>query len=131
CTGTMLHVTRPATITSRTRHNTRYASTPTRVAAHTAVVQRGRPPGLSADGHGLVAITRIGDDRQVELPVFGARESRVPVTRPLHRRADAVPVAEVHVVTHADLVAVIDDRAPRQREQQAVQQLDAAAVAVE
>jgi hypothetical protein len=31
---------------------------------------------------------------------------------PLHRRADAVAVAEVDVVAHPDLVSVVDDGAP-------------------
>ena len=59
------------------------------------------------------------------------REPGVPVPRPLHRRAHAVAVAEIDVVAHADLVAVIDDGAARQGQQQAVQELHAAAVAVE
>ena len=62
---------------------------------------------------------------------IGAREAAVAVGRPLHRRAHAVAVAEMDVVAHADLVAVIDHRRAGHREQQAVHQLDAAAVALE
>ena len=51
--------------------------------------------------------------------------------RPLHRRADAVAVAEIDVVAHADLVAVVHDRASGQREEQGVEQLDDPAVVVE
>ena len=55
----------------------------------------------------------------------------VAVGAPLHRRAHAVAVAEVDVVAHADLVAVVEDRRAGQREQQAVHQLDLAAVVAE
>ena len=58
-------------------------------------------------------------DRQEELLRVGAREAGVAVAAPLHRRAHAVAVAEVDVVAHADLVAVVDDRRAGQREQQA------------
>ena len=50
---------------------------------------------------------------------------------PLHGRANAVAVAEVDVVAHADLVAVIEDRRAREAEQERVQQLDAAAVVID
>src|SRR2546428_7741709 len=39
-----------------------------------------------------------------ERPLGRRREAPVPVARPLHRRAHAVAVAEVDVVTHPDLV---------------------------
>ena len=48
----------------------------------------------------------------------------------MHRRAHAVAIAEIDVVAHADLVAVIDDRRAGKRKQQAVQQLDPPAVVV-
>ena len=62
---------------------------------------------------------------------IGAREAAVAVGRPLHRRAHAVAVAEMDVVAHADLVAVVDHRRAGHREQQAVHQLDAAAVVLQ
>jgi hypothetical protein len=43
-------------------------------------------------------------------------------------RAHAVAVAEIDVVAHAELVAVIDDRRAGQRHQQRVHQLDLAPV---
>src|SRR5260221_9953866 len=46
------------------------------------------------------------------------------IGRPLHGRADAVSIAEIDIIAHADLIAVIDDWRPGHREQQAVQQLD-------
>ena len=65
---------------------------------------------------------------RVEPLRVGAGEAGVAVGAPLHRRAHAVAVAEVDVVAHADLVAVVDDRRARQGEEQRVHQLDAAAV---
>jgi hypothetical protein len=56
---------------------------------------------------------------------IAAREPGVAVAAPLHRRADAVAIAEIDVVAHADLVAVVDDRRARHRKEQAVHQLDA------
>ena len=47
---------------------------------------------------------------------------------PLHGGAHAVAVAQIDVVPHADLVAVIDDRGAGHGEQQTVQQFDLAAV---
>ncbi len=55
------------------------------------------------------------------------REAAVAIAGPLHRRAHAVAIAEIDVVAHADLVAVVDDRRAGQREEQRVQQLDPAA----
>ncbi len=55
---------------------------------------------------------------------IGARESAVAVRAPLHRRAHAVAVAEIDVVAHAELVAVVDGRRARHRQQQALHELD-------
>ena len=84
---------------------------------------------FDVDGGGVVL--RVGDDRQVQALRVRARKTSVAVRAPLHRRADAVAVAEVDVVTHPDLVAVIDDRGAGQREQQAVHQLDLATAVAE
>ena len=86
---------------------------------------------LGLDVDGLVVVLGVGDDRQVEALPVGAREARVAVGAPLHRRADAVAVAEEDVVAHTDLVAVVEDRRPWKREQQAVHQLDAPAIVAE
>ena len=67
---------------------------------------------------------------RVEPRAVGAGEAGVAVARPLHGRAHAVAVAQVDVVAHADLVAVVDDGRAGQGEQQAVHQLDAPAAVV-
>ena len=81
--------------------------------------------------HRLEAIERVHDGRQHQAGRIGARKAAVAVLGPLHRGADAVAVAEVDVVAHADLVAVIDHGRSGHGQQQAVHQLDAAAVALE
>ena len=83
---------------------------------------------LRLDVDALVVVLGVGDDRQVEPLPVGAREARVAVGAPLHRRAHTVAIAEEDVVAHSDLVAVVEDRCPRQREEQAVHQLDSASV---
>ena len=69
----------------------------------------------------------VGDDRHEQALPVGGREPRIAVGAPLHRRSYPVAVAEVDVVAHPDLVAVVDDRRPGQGEEQAVHQLDPAA----
>ena len=58
----------------------------------------------------------------------GPAEPGIAIGRPLHRSADSVAIAQVNVVSHADLVAIVDDRSSRQREQQAEHQLDPSSV---
>ena len=89
--------------------------------------QRLRVRLLRLDVDRFVVILGIDDRRQVELLRVRARESAVAVGAPLHRRAHPVAIAEVDVVAHPDLVAVIEDRRAGQREQQRVHQLDLAA----
>ena len=95
------------------------------------VEERGGVPLLRLDVDGLVAVDRVHQRGQVELGEVGAGETAVAVGRPLHRRAHAVAVAEVDVVAHEQLVAVVEDRAPGQRQEQAVEQLGDAAVVVD
>ena len=90
--------------------------------------QRVRVVLLRFDVDRLVVVLGVDDDRQDQPLRVGAREAGVAIGAPLHRRAHAVAIAEVDVVAHADLVAVVEDRRARQREQQAVQQLDLAPV---
>ena len=85
---------------------------------------------LRLDIHRLIAVKRVHDRRQHQRGRIGARKPAIAIRRPLHRRAHAVAVAEMDIVAHADLVAVIDDRRSRHRQQQAVHQLDAAPVAL-
>ena len=90
--------------------------------------QRVRVVLLRLDVDRLVVIFGVDDDGKIEPLRIRPGETRVAVGAPLHRRADAVAIAEIDVVAHADLVAVIDHRRAGQREQQAVQQFDAAAI---
>ena len=80
---------------------------------------------LRFDVDRLVVIFGIDVDRQIEPLRIGARESGVAVGAPLHGRAHAVAVAEIDIVAHADLVAVVEHGRARQREQQRIHQLDA------
>ena len=86
---------------------------------------------LGLDVDGLVAPDGVHDDGEVEPGGDGAGEAGVAVGVPLHGRADAVAVAEVDVVAHADLVAVVEDGRAGEAEQERVEQLDAAAVVVD
>ncbi len=80
---------------------------------------------LRLDVDRLVPVDRVHDHRSVEARRIGARKAGVAVAAPLHRRADAVPIAEIDVVAHPDFVAVIQDRRAWHREDEAVHQLDA------
>ncbi len=86
---------------------------------------------LRLDVDRFIMVLGIDDHRQKQLLRVGAGEAGVAVGAPLHGRAHAVTVAEIDVVAHADFVAVIDYRRPRQREQEAVQKLHAPAVVAE
>ena len=55
-------------------------------------------------------LLRVDDDRQIEPLRVGPGEPSVSIRAPLHRRAHAVSVAEVEIIAHADLIAVIDHR---------------------
>ena len=90
--------------------------------------QRLRVGLLGGHVDGLVVVLGVRDHGQVEALPVGRREAGVAVGGPLHGRAHAVAVAQVDVVAHADLVAVVDDRGARQREEQPVHELQAAAV---
>jgi hypothetical protein len=73
------------------------------------VEERGGVGLLGFDVDGLVAPDGVHDDGEVELGGDGFAEAGVAVGVPLHGGADAVAVAEVDVVAHADLVAVVED----------------------
>ncbi len=89
-----------------------------------------RIAALRFDVDGVEAVQRTHHRRQHQLFRIGAREPAVAIRRPLHRRAHAVAVAEVDVVAHAEFVAVIDHGRAGHRQQQRIDQLDAAAVAL-
>jgi len=78
------------------------------------VEERRGVPLFRLDVDSLVAVDRVHQRWQVKLREVGSGEAGISVGRPLHRRADAIAVAEVDVVTHKQLVAVIEDRAARQ-----------------
>jgi len=61
------------------------------------------------------SVNGIHDRRRVESCRVGVGKAAIAVWRPLHRGAHAVAIAEIDVVAHADLVAVIDDRRARER----------------
>ena len=58
----------------------------------------------------FVAPDRIHDHGAVEAGRHGRGKSGVAIAVPLHRRADAVAIAEIDVVAHSDFVAVVEDR---------------------
>ncbi len=86
---------------------------------------------LSLDVHGLVVIFGIDDHGEVQSLRVCPAEARVAVGRPLHGSSHSVAIAQVDVVAHADLVAVVDHGCSREREQKGIHQLDAAAVVAE
>ncbi len=94
------------------------------------VQQRGEAARLRFDVDGFVSVDRIHHRRGIEARRVAAREAAVAVRAPLHRRAHAVAVAEIDVVAHADLVAVVDDRRAGERQQQRIHQFDLAPVVV-
>ena len=81
------------------------------------IEQRTRAMLLSLHVDGLVPEDRVLDRRKVKSLRISSRESAVAIDRPLHRRPDAVAIAQENVVAHADLVAVVENRRPRHREQ--------------
>ena len=57
---------------------------------------------LRFDIDGAETINRVLNRGQEELGRVGPGEAPIPVARPLHRRAYAVPIAEIDIVAHAD-----------------------------
>src|SRR6266446_8732680 len=111
----LAHV-REHTLVGRTEEVQRAAAEHGRLLAYRdqalhPVEERGRGALLGLHVDGLVAVDRVHDQGEVEARGVGAREARVAVARPLHRGADAVAIAEIDVVAHPDLVAVVEDRA--------------------
>ena len=76
----------------------------------------------------LVVVFGVHDHREIELLGIGLREARVAVGAPLHGRAHAVAVAQIDIVAHANLIAVVEHRRPGQRKQQAVEEFHLAPV---
>ena len=81
--------------------------------------------------HRLEAVQRVHDRRQHQCSRVGTREATVAVDRPLHRGAHTIAVAQMDVVAHADLIAVVQHRRAGHGQQQGGHQFDAAAVALQ
>ncbi len=80
---------------------------------------------LRRDVDRLVVVLGVGDDGEIQPLAVGRREPGVAVAAPLHGRPDAVAIADVDVVAHADLVAVVEHGRARQGEEEPVHELDA------
>jgi hypothetical protein len=62
---------------------------------------------LRFDVDGFVVMLGIDDHRQIEPLRIGARKPGIAVGAPLHGCAHAVAIAEINIIAHADLIAVI------------------------
>ncbi len=67
---------------------------------------------LYVDIHCFVVILRIRNDREIETLRIGTRKACVSISTPLHRGTNPIPVAEVDIVTHSNLIAVVDHGSP-------------------
>ncbi len=81
--------------------------------------------------HCFVAVNWVHNRWQVEPLWVGPGKAGVAVRAPLHWGPHAVAIAEIDVVAHPDLVAVIDDGRAGHGQQQAVHQLDLAGIVVQ
>src|ERR1700691_1670004 len=72
--------------------------------------QRMFRPALRIHVDGLISVNGIRNQRRVQAFRIGGGKSGVPASVPLHRRSNAIAVAEVDVVSHPDFVAIVDDR---------------------
>src|SRR5687768_4738520 len=86
---------------------------------------------LGLDVDRFVVIFGIDANWQVKRLWTGARKTGVFVRAPLHWRANAVAIAEEGVVTHADFVAVVNNRCARHGKQEQVEQFNTLAVIAE
>ena len=73
------------------------------------VEEAGLVAELGFDVDHLVAVDGVHDDGKIEACGIAAGKSGVAIGAPLHGSTNGVAVAEVDVVSHADLVAVIED----------------------
>src|SRR5262249_59064846 len=87
--------------------------------------------GLGLDIDPAVPVERVHCGRQDQRRCIDTREAAVTIRRPLHWSAYAIAIAEMDVVSHANLVAVVNDGGPWHRQQQTVHQLDTSSVAFE
>src|SRR5262249_4994630 len=73
---------------------------------------------LRLDIYRFVVVFGIEDDGQIKRLRTRSREAGIFIRTPLHRRADTISVAEEDIITHADFIAVIQNRRAWKREQQ-------------
>ena len=80
--------------------------------------ERGLVAELAFDVDGLISPDGVHDDGKREAGGDCGGEACVAVGVPLHGGADGVAVAEIDVVAHADLVAVVEDGCTGEAEQE-------------
>ncbi len=90
--------------------------------------ERGEVLLLILDVDRFVVILGIDRDRQIELLRVGLGKTGIAIAAPLHRGAAAVAIAEIKIIAHPDLVAVVNDRRAGHGEEQDIEQLDLAPV---
>src|SRR5690606_912615 len=86
--------------------------------------QRGGIARLQFDVYRFKMVERIEDQRQVKLLRIGLRKAAVAVGTPLHGCSDTVAVTQVEIISHPDLVAIVDDVCTGQTEEQGIEQLN-------
>src|SRR5207244_1342576 len=69
----------------------------------------------------FVMVFRVENDRQIKRVRIGARETGIFVRTPLHGRTHAIAVTEEDIVSHADFIAIIQNRSAREGEEQQVE----------
>src|SRR5207249_12152403 len=88
-------------------------------------------PGGALLGGGvdpLIAVLAAGENWTHQLLMSSRREAAVGLCGPLHRRANGQALRQRQVLSHADLVAVAQDRRAGQGEEEAVGQLQPATI---
>src|SRR5437764_797882 len=64
---------------------------------------------LGLDVERFIMVFGIEDDRQEERLGAGPGEARVLIRAPLHRRPHTIAVAQKNIITHGDLITVVED----------------------
>ena len=72
----------------------------------------------------------IDDDREVELLWVYLRKTCISVRAPLHRGSHSISVAEIVVVSHPNLIPVIDDWSAWEGEEKHIHELDSLPVVI-
>jgi len=77
----------------------------------------------------LVAVGAFIDNRRARFVAFC--ESALRLYRPLHRRAGAVALGQIKIITHPDFVAISDYGRTRQRTHQAIGEFESSTITPE